>query len=624
MQENSVKSIINTPRNQKVISGEEQSKKHIPKQSGYSIASTEIHSNKNLSLEENITPRKKPKSKMEAIKTFCRIRPCKSVNELFSISKNDDRILNINSSSLEKLNVGNNLKLINSYKFSKVFGENSTQEEVFELTCKPLLEDLILNQKSGLVFTYGMTNAGKTYTVIGTPECPGILPLALKNLLEYEQSMKIKGQKNYHNFYCNFVEIYNEDIFDLLSDDPTGKNKYYKKKLTIKENLNSVFFLPEVTFAKLDNLENFNNILNKGIAKKVHSCTALNENSSRSHTIFKIIFFKENKDITKLDFSTEELISLSVVDLAGSERQKRTDAKGKNLQEACKINQSLSTLGKCLEAMKHNSTSNNKKMVPLRESKLTKLFAEYFQGDQNIIMITNINPRNEDFEESIRALNYSCIAKDIKPIKSVIPKFSSGNELKLQIKKEKKLNEIQNSNNNITNMNSGCNTNNINYDKKNEEFNNNNIDDNLPGKNDQKLNDSLTLNLNELFNSNSNFDDMIDHEMKTEFTKAPEDNSTKEEIAKLMNEINKLREEVNEFKNENSEFQKSKIFGLQSETQSIKGISYDKNKLNYMNNNLRPFSQSSKSEYNLKFFGGNNDINVPAFNCSLWKLWLSF
>ena len=616
MQENSVKSIINTPRNQKVISGEEQSKKHIPKQSGYSIASTEIHSNKNLSLEENITPRKKPKSKMEAIKTFCRIRPCKSVNELFSISKNDDRILNINSSSLEKLNVGNNLKLINSYKFSKVFGENSTQEEVFELTCKPLLEDLILNQKSGLVFTYGMTNAGKTYTVIGTPECPGILPLALKNLLEYEQSMKIKGQKNYHNFYSNFVEIYNEDIFDLLSDDPTGKNKYYKKKLTIKENLNSVFFLPEVTFAKLDNLENFNNILNKGIAKKVHSCTALNENSSRSHTIFKIIFFKENKDITKLDFSTEELISLSVVDLAGSERQKRTDAKGKNLQEACKINQSLSTLGKCLEAMKHNSTSNNKKMVPLRESKLTKLFAEYFQGDQNIIMITNINPRNEDFEESIRALNYSCIAKDIKPIKSVIPKFSSGNELKLQIKKEKKLNEIQNSNNNITNMNSGCNTNNINYDKKNEEFNNNNIDDNLPGKNDQKLNDSLTLNLNELFNSNSNFDDMIDHEMKTEFTKAPEDNSTKEEIAKLMNEINKLREEVNEFKNENSEFQKSKIFGLQSETQSIKGISYDKNKLNYMNNNLRPFSQSSKSEYNLKFFGGNNDINVPAFNCN--------
>ena len=93
-----------------------------------------------------------------------------------------------------------------------------------------------------------------------------------------------------------------------------------------------------------------------------------------------------NKDISQIDFSTEELISLSMVNLAGSERQRKTDAKGKNLQEACKINQSLSTLGKCLEAMKHNSISNIKKMVPLRESKLTKIFAEYFQGDQNIII----------------------------------------------------------------------------------------------------------------------------------------------------------------------------------------------------------------------------------------------
>ena len=615
MTENSSK-ILNTPRNPVAIQVEEQSKnisdKNNPKQSGYSIASTEIHSNKKLSLEENMTPKKKPKSRLEAIKTFCRIRPCKSPNELFFISKNDDKILNINSSNLEKLNVGNNLKLINSYKFSKVFDENSTQEEVFELTCKPLLDDLIFNQKSGLVFTYGMTNAGKTYTVIGTPECPGILPLALKNLLEYDQSMKIKGKKNNNfYFYCNFVEIYNEDVFDLLSDDPSGKNKYYKKKLSVKENLNSVFFLQDVTFAKLDNLESFNTILNKGISKKVHSCTALNQNSSRSHTIFKIILFKENKDITKLDFSTEELISLSVVDLAGSERQKRTDAKGKNLQEACKINQSLSTLGKCLEAMKHNSVSNNKKMVPLRESKLTKLFAEYFQGDQNIIMITNINPRTEDFEESIRALNYSCIAKDIKPMKSVIPKLTSGNELKLQIKKEKKLNEIQN------NMNNNIN-NNINYEKKNEENNgDDNLTENFPAKNDHKLNDSLTLNLNELFNSNSNFDEMMDREMKTEFSKAPEDTSTKEEIAKLVNEIKKLREEVNEFKSDNSEFQKSKIFGLQSDTQSVKGISFDKNKINFMNNNLRPFSQGSQSENNLKFLSNNDmNMNMPGFNCN--------
>ena len=595
-------SAINTPNRSSPFQAEEQSKiasDKLPKQSGYSIASTEIHSTKKITIDETFTPKKKAKSKLEAIKTFCRIRPTKSPNELFSIAKSDDRILNINSANLEKLNVGNNLKLINSYKFSKVFDENSTQEEVFEFTCKPLLDDLIFNQKSGLVFTYGMTNAGKTYTVIGTPECPGILPLALKNLFDYGNI-----NNNNYNFYCNFVEIYNEDVFDLLSDDPSGKNKYFKKKLTVKENLNSVFFLQDVTFSKLDTLDSFNTILNKGISKKVHSSTALNQNSSRSHTIFKIILFKEgNKDISKIDFSTEELISLSVVDLAGSERQKRTDAKGKNLQEACKINQSLSTLGKCLEAMKHNSCSNNKKMVPLRESKLTKIFAEYFQGEQNIIMITNINPRTEDFEESIRALNYSCIAKDIKPMKSVIPKLTSGNELKQQIKKERKLNEAQSNNNNIID------------NKKNEEINSEYMNEKISGKNDQKLHDSLTLNLNELFNSNSNFDDINEHEMKTEFTKAPEDISTKEEIAKLVNEIKKLREEVSEFKNDNSEFQKSKIFGLQSDTQSIRGISFDKNKLNFMNNNLRPFSQISQSETNLKILG-NNDLNLPGFNCN--------
>ena len=577
-----------------------------------SIASTDINSNKAIELEQNSTPKKKQRSsKLEAIKTFCRIRPIKGTNELFFISENDDKTLNINSANLEKLNVGNNLKLINSYKFSKVFGENSTQEEVFEYTCKPLINDLILNNKSGLVFTYGMTNAGKTFTVIGTPEKPGILPQALKNLLEYDEQKNNNNENiNNNSFYCNFVEIYNEDVFDLLADDPSEKNKYFKKKLNVKENLNSVFFLQDVTYEKLDSLESFNNILNKGISKKVHSSTNLNQNSSRSHTIFKIILINNNKDISKIDFSTEELISLSVVDLAGSERQKRTDAKGKNLQEACKINQSLSTLGKCLEAMKHNSNSNIKKMVPLRESKLTKIFAEYFQGNQNIIMITNINPRTEDFEETIRALNYSCIAKDMKPVKSIIPKLSIGNELKNQLKKEKKLNEIlKNSNNNID-------TENKNFDENSSKFiltDKNKIYENK----NEKLNDSLTLNLNELFNSNLNFDEINSNELKTEFTRPPDENtSTKDEISKLLIEIKKLREEVNEFKADNSEAKKSKKLSQQSNSklQPSKNNVFDKKKISYLNNNINPFAGNPSNENNIGAMQ-NNDLDKMSFNC---------
>ncbi len=118
--------------------------------------------------------------------------------------------------------------------------------------------------------------------------------------------------------------------------------------------------------------------------------------------------------------ASEEEITLSIVDLAGSERANRTEAQGKELQEACKINQSLSVLGKCMEALKHNSIYMNKKIVPFRESKLTMLFQEYFTCDQNILMITNINPRKEDFEETMRALNYSCIAKEIKKPKMIV------------------------------------------------------------------------------------------------------------------------------------------------------------------------------------------------------------
>ena len=558
---------INTPKN---TSSDTEASSSSDNKNRLTFPFTGPFSHKNILLDEKLNMTKRPKSpKKEAIRTFCRIRPFKGENELFSISENDDRILNIIPQNVEKLQVGNNLKLINSYTFSKVFSETSTQDEVFNFTCKPLIDDLILNHKSGLIFAYGMTNAGKTYTMVGTPEQPGILPIALQNLLEYD----IKD--NNFAFYCNFIEIYQEEVLDLLADDPNKKNKYYKKKLNMKENLNSVFFLQDVTYAKLDTLSDFNSILNKGIAKKVHSSTALNQNSSRSHTIFKIILLNKSKDITKIDFSTEELISISVVDLAGSERQKRTDAKGKNLQEACKINQSLSTLGKCLEAMKYNSTSNNKRIVPIRESKLTKLFSEYFQGDQNIIMITNINPRPEDFEETIRALNYSCLAKDIKPIKSIIPRAMTTNELKNQLKREKKLIDILN-NSEMEKDNKA------NEEKMNPLF---------MDKND-KLDDTITFNVNDFFNNSR-----LGENDKDDFLNDPNINtsSKEEEINKLVEEIKKLREEVQEFKKVNNEEKKRNIFQSQS--------FFDKNKLNNNNNPyMNPYSCFSQSDQNTNDF----------------------
>ena len=377
-----------------------------------------IHSKKKLCNNSNSS---------QAIKTFCRIRPIEAKNEIFKTKENtDDKTLLVNCDPI----MLKKLSSVPIFTFSKVFDENSTQTEVFEQTCQILVEDLIKKRKPGLIFTYGMTNAGKTFTVIGCPSSPGILPQSLKYLYDKVEN-NIDGEGDF-SVDCNFVEIYNEEVYDLLANSTDPKNKYYKKKINIKENSRKLFFLQDVTYHKIANLEDFNNALNKGISKKVHAATNLNQNSSRSHTIFKIILKPNNQD--------EEEVSLSIVDLAGSERANRTEAQGKELQEACKINQSLSVLGKCMEALRFNSIYNNKKLVPFRESKLTMLFQEYFQGDQNVIMVTNINPRREDFEETIRALNYSCIAKEIKPIKSKI----IVNPIRKQVKILNTINNVDN------------------------------------------------------------------------------------------------------------------------------------------------------------------------------------
>jgi len=533
------------------------------------------------------SPKKKLIENNDSIKTFCRIRPFNGTNLLFHRSKTDSQILNINSENLQKLNINTNLKLINSYKFTKVFTEENTQIEIFNETCKKLIDDLVFNFKSGLIFTYGMTNAGKTFTVIGSPNNPGILPQSLILLFDYYQNNKL----NDFNLFCNFVEIYNEEVFDLLSNDELGKNKFYKKKLNVKENLNNIFYLQDVTFQKLNSLKDFNDSLNLGISKKVHSSTNLNQNSSRSHTIFKIIL--KNKDENN---NCDQEISLSIVDLAGSERAKRTDTSGKELQEACKINQSLSILGKCLESMKHNSIYTNKKLVPFRESKLTKLFCEYFQGEQNIIMITNINPRKEDFEESIRALNYSCLAKDIRPVKSVL-NINNKNTLKLINKK--KDNCINKSNNNLNEDNNVKND--ININKNSEDIKNEN--NNLPLD---------YLSRGEYIINNDN---LKTKDEKSNLLTVRENYSVENsDIQKLITEIQNLRSEVLGFTNSNiSNSNNNKNTSTSTTTSSNSFISNLFNDLND-NSSIKNKSINQNLSIDNNTINNNNQNNFPYNN----------
>ena len=157
-------------------------------------------------------------------------------------------------------------------------------------------------------------------------------------------------------------------------------------------------------------------ILDKCIANRSQADTVLNSNSSRSHTIFKIVLkYTYQSSANNVSYDS----SLCIVDLAGSERAKRTENTGNQMLEACNINKSLLVLGRCLKSLKDNQMSlSSTNVVPYRDSKLTKILFEYFHEENNLRMIANINPRQADFEESMRVLNYAAIAKDIQPIKS--------------------------------------------------------------------------------------------------------------------------------------------------------------------------------------------------------------
>jgi len=169
---------------------------------------------------------------------------------------------------------------------------------------------------------------------------------------------------------------------------------------------------------ELTSPDQVDSILERCITNRTLADTMLNSTSSRSHSLFKIIL--------KLTYSSSANkcvidSSLCIVDLAGSERAKRTENTGNQMVEACNINKSLLVLGRCLKALKDSQASNGSNIVvPYRDSKLTRILYEYFHEENNLRMIANINPRQVDFEESMRVLNYAAIAKDIQPIKSKI------------------------------------------------------------------------------------------------------------------------------------------------------------------------------------------------------------
>ncbi|XP_061932410.1 kinesin-like protein Klp61F [Apis cerana] len=354
------------------------------------------------------------KEKKQHIQVFVRVRP---TNNIEKIGKSIT-VVDVQSNKEVVIRERPHDKFTKKFTFDKVFGPNAKQIQVYNAVVSPLLEEVLAGYNC-TVFAYGQTGTGKTFTMEGTDNDPslhwqtdttaGIIPRSLSHLFDELRVLEVQE----YSVRASFLELYNEEIFDLLSSsDDAAKIRIYEDPT--KKGAVIVHGLEEMT---IHNKNEVFNILQKGSEKRQTAATLMNAHSSRSHTIFSItVHIKENT------IDGEELLKtgkLNLVDLAGSENVGRSGAVDRRAREAGNINQSLLTLGRVITALAEKTPH-----VPYRESKLTRLLQESLGGRTRTSIIATISPASINLEETLSTLDYAHRARNITNRPEINQKFS--------------------------------------------------------------------------------------------------------------------------------------------------------------------------------------------------------
>uniref|UniRef100_A0A5K4F4S8 Kinesin motor domain-containing protein n=1 Tax=Schistosoma mansoni TaxID=6183 RepID=A0A5K4F4S8_SCHMA len=333
-----------------------------------------------------------------SVKVGVRVRP------LSSSEVNDG-----SSTCLSYLNEENQLIIGNDklFGFDYVFKETDSQEYVYRKAALPMVEN-ILKGYNATLFAYGQTGSGKTYTM-GTcisesviEGSAGIVPRIIKDLFE-----KMPNYEYEYTVKVSFLEIYKEDIHDLLGEDVSAS-------LQIREE-NQLVKIPGLTETVVTSPEEVLYLLHCGSTKRSVASTAMNLKSSRSHAILTLCFLLRPK-ITQLDGeSTEDTLTakLHLVDLAGSERIKKTHAEGDRLKEGIDINRGLLALGNVISALCERD-AKKRSHIPYRDSRLTRLLQDSLGGNSATLMLACVSPADINMEETLNTLRYADRARLIK------------------------------------------------------------------------------------------------------------------------------------------------------------------------------------------------------------------
>uniref|UniRef100_A0A1D1Z8I8 Kinesin-like protein KIF15 n=1 Tax=Anthurium amnicola TaxID=1678845 RepID=A0A1D1Z8I8_9ARAE len=306
--------------------------------------------------------------------------------------------------------------LDHAFTFDSVADPRSTQEDIFQLVGRPLVENCLAGFNSS-IFAYGQTGSGKTYTMWGPPSAlledgssgteQGLTPRVFELLFSRinEEQIKHSDEKLSYQCHCSFLEIYNEQIMDLLN--PCQMN------LQIREDVRTGVYVDCLSEVYVCTMKDVTQLLLKGLANRRIGATSVNAESSRAHCVFTCVVESRSKSAAD-GLNSLRVSRMNLVDLAGSERQKLTGAAGERLKEAGNINRSLSQLGNLINILAEVSQSGRQRHIPYRDSKLTFLLQESLGGNAKLAMICAISPSQSCKSETFSTLRFAKRAKGIK------------------------------------------------------------------------------------------------------------------------------------------------------------------------------------------------------------------
>ena len=326
-----------------------------------------------------------------------------------------------------------------AFTYDYVAEEGVSQEKMFEMVGKPIASSC-MSGYNGTIFAYGQTGSGKTFTIEGSGNeeiasdsssyhLRGILPRCFEYIFS-EISSSLKAGNVEFLVKCSYLEIYQEQVHDLL--DPNPQN------LLLREDMKKGAYVDGLIEEQVKNLMETYNLLKIGSRNRHVSSTSMNKESSRSHSVFTLNVESKTNFDGLVNFKSSKF---NLIDLAGSERQKSTACVGERLKEAGMINKSLSALGNVINSLVELS-EGKPRHVPYRDSKLTFLLKDSLGGNSKTFIIANISPSVSSFAETLSTLKFAQRAKLIKN-SAVINEDTSGTVLLLKSEVKRLKDELE-------------------------------------------------------------------------------------------------------------------------------------------------------------------------------------